>query len=203
MEPDEPDPRARILEGQGKALEAVAGWARYSRSEYLTGRQHSPLTDLLAGALSQLAGQVEAVRLLVERELTFEADAVVRVMVETAITLLWIGDDEERATRFCADSANQYSNFIGNLRTNGVRISPQLEEHVNQYRAAFTAKNLPTTKDMAHARRLPPGYYRQLRPDERGPSEILYTLAYKRCCLSAHPDLHTMLLIDEGKAAMN
>jgi len=199
----EADQKSHILNAQGVALDAVASWARYSRSEHLTGRQHSPLTDLLAGTLSQLAGQVEAVRMLVARELTFEADAIVRVMAEAAIILLWIGDDEERATRFCADSATQYSAFIENLRANGVHISEQLDTHVKQYRALFPGKNLPTTKDMARARRVPPGYHRELRPGERGPSEILYDLAFKRCCLSAHPDLQTMLLIDEGRAAAN
>jgi hypothetical protein len=186
---------------QDKTIDAIGRWAGRLRSQ-ATDFEESPLRNFVGGALSRLVGQTRAIRLLVDTGLTFEADAVVRVVVETAIILLWVWDSDERAARCCADSARLYKDFVAGMKKAGVTVPASLLQHAEEYRATYPGNSLPPLAEMASQAGPPPGW-EPLKSDELGPATYLYGACWKRCCASSHPDFHTMLLIDEGKAQLN
>lgn len=146
------------------------------------GFDPSLVHQLHAGAIEVFLRRLSAVALLIRNEKALEADALVRGMLELAVTVTWVGQSEERASKIRAKGANQ---------------SKVLFERVNKHVASIEVSDA----DLARAERLV--------DDEGWPKQIylifeecglldLYAETYTRLCSPSHADWwHLEKVFDE------
>jgi hypothetical protein len=101
-----------------------------------------------AAAVVRIPNLLSGVSRLLEAELVFEADSLVRVLMELAITALWVGRDEQRAGLVREDAL--YSQL------KGLRRIQELQAEVGEHGVAFELPSIASQMLEDLERRKPP-----------------------------------------------
>jgi hypothetical protein len=166
--------------------------------------EHDTLaTRAAAGALVRARSLLRAIVALVEAPgvKVPEVDVLVRVLLEMAITMAWIGTDEKRAALHRDHGVKEARRWREEMARHGATLDGRIREMFDAYIAEGTGGSLPSLPERAtHTRR-------EEEPAEGWISlDREYDFIYRRLCAAVHHDDRLQALIEpvlgEGALAL-
>jgi len=172
-------------------LDALVAFAERTASAVgtlLVGKKVPPwgAQQNAAAAIVRLPGLLKAVAALAEGGLAFEADPLVRTLVELAITSLWVGKDDSRAQMVWNDCMAALKEDGRRLGYVGVVFPPAAAD-------AISWMNDLKTEGLAR----PPNLMEQARAAD-DLAWVLYLGAYGMLSASTHADPRPAIAIASG-----
>ncbi len=150
-----------------------------------------------AGALVRARSLLRAVIVLIETPgvSVTEADVLVRVLLEMAITTAWIGSDEERAAQYRDSGVAEARSWLRGLErlaaSRGSGLNPGLRAGLEAYIAEGGDRQMPSLAD--RARKTAPA-----REPKQGWISLddEYDYIYRRLCAAVHHDHRLQALVE-------
>ena len=117
--------------------------AEQFRSDALAPANAGHLRRIAAAGLLRLSGCLKAVIFLTDAGLPLEADAVIRTILELAITACWVGSDETRAQAVWDQSIRDREEGLKRVAIYSTVVHEEIKAAMDELRTTHTGSSRP------------------------------------------------------------
>ncbi len=131
------------------SLQNIRSWAEHAATTLQAPK--NLVEDAATSALVRLPRLLRGVALLLENDLPHEADALVRTLIEIAITSVWVGDSEERAAMFRNDSARNLHVWLERMAALGTKAPEENQSRLTEFLSHAAEQGMPPLERRSEA----------------------------------------------------